>query len=107
MEFLQAYVLTIIIECIVLYFLVRKHYPSVAILKNGIIASTITLPFVWFVFPLLGLPWIYVTLISESFAFVVEGIIYLKIFNQIKAPMAFFCSFTCNVASVVIGLWFN
>lgn len=107
MEFLQAYAITLAIEGMVLYFILRKQYAVTEIVKNSVLASTITLPFVWFVFPLSGLSWFYVTAISEVFAVIVETWIYKTTFRKISWRMAFGSSFVCNVASFVIGLLLN
>lgn len=107
MEFLQAYALTLAVESIVLYGLLKGKYPIVEIVKNSILASTITLPFVWFVFPPSGFSWTYVTAVSEIFAVVIETIVYRVGFRKISWKMAFVSSFACNLTSFVIGLMLN
>ena len=107
LEFLQAYALTVGMESALLYFLVRKQYRPEVILRNGVIASTFTLPFVWFVFPSFGLPWLTTFLISESFAVVVEGVIYIALFKDMVAKQAFLISLACNFLSLSVGLMLN
>lgn len=107
MEFLQAYALTLAVESIVLYGLLKGKYPIVEIVKNSILASTITLPFVWFVFPLSRFPWFYVTAASEIFAVVIETGVYRIGFRKISWEQASVCSLICNTLSFSIGLALN
>ncbi|MFH1785469.1 MAG: hypothetical protein ABH842_03490 [Candidatus Micrarchaeota archaeon] len=104
MDFVLAYVFTIIIESITLYFLVRKQYGLGSILRNGILASSITLPFVWFVFPIIGFGWFETLVIAETFAIVIEGIFYRLVFENLSLKEAFLISFICNGITLVVGL---
>jgi uncharacterized protein (DUF2062 family) len=69
-----------------------------------LIANSITLPFVWFVFPLLGLGWALQTALAELFAFVCEAIFYKIAFAKIGWKDAFMVSLACNSFSFVTGL---
>ena len=69
------------------------------------IASMITLPFVWYVFPLVGLGDGPTTGISESFAVIVEaGFIYLMAGRQISFKHVVVLSLVMNSFSFLAGL---
>ena len=104
LDFLGAYFLTIVTETVILFLLLRKTYPAKTILVNSLIANVTTLPFVWFVFPLLPLTYPVQIAISEIFAFVVEGFVYAKLFSKLPLKRAFFVSFLCNLVSFLTGL---
>ena len=104
MDFLIAYFLTISIEAVILFFILRTRYAPLEITKNAIIASSLTLPFVWFLFPTLGLDWFAQTALAEAFAVIVETGIYAALFPCLKRMDAFFASFVCNAVSFGIGL---
>ncbi len=103
-DFWVAYILTLSIETPILYFLIRGKYTTISIIQNSIIANSITLPFVWFAFPLLGLGWTVQIAIAELFAFACEIVIYKKLFGNISWEQATFASFVCNAISFGIGL---
>jgi hypothetical protein len=103
--FIPAYLLTIAIETALALFLLRKKYDGMLIARNSVIASTLTLPFVWFVFPALGFgSWALQTAVAEIFAFLVEAAAYRVIFPKMGWMEALKTSFVCNAASFMIGL---
>lgn len=103
MDFFSAYFLTIGIELMVLFVLMHKRYDIILIIKNGIIASSLTLPFVWFVFPYLGSGyWTWLGL-AEIFAFLSESAVYYFLFPKMSPKDAIITSFLCNLASFSIG----
>jgi len=106
MNFFQAWALTVGIETIILYFLFRKRYCTDIIARNSVLASTITLPLVWFVFTQFGLNQVVRIVISELFAIGVETYIYARLFQGLKARDAFIASLICNVSSFLVGLIF-
>ena len=103
-EFLVAYAFTLAIETTVILLLLRNRYPAPLIARNSIIASSLTLPFVWFVFPLSGLAWPVQTAISEIFAFLAEAGFYRLSFKGMGWKGALAASFACNAASFLSGL---
>jgi len=103
LDFISAYALTITIETIILYLLLRDRYGTGLIVRNSLIASSLTLPFVWFVFPWLGSSWAVWTAMAELFAFGVEAGIYMMLFERMGWKQAVLASFICNSASFVIG----
>ena len=103
-DFLLAYFLTIFIEGAVLIILIRKKYEIKLIARNAIIASSLTLPFVWFFFPALGLEWTVQTALAELFAFSSEAGIYLLLFEKIGWRNAIIASLLCNSVSFLFGI---
>jgi hypothetical protein len=103
-DFIQAYFLTIIIEYAILFLLLRKKQTEKLITRNAIIASSITLPFVWFVFPILGFGWEIQTAFAELFAFSIEAVAYRFLFNGISYKDAIIASLLCNSTSFILGL---
>jgi hypothetical protein len=104
MDFLSAYALTVSIEAVALYLLLRREYGAALIARNAVLASSLTLPFVWFAFPALGLPWGLQTAAAEAFAAVSEAGFYAFAFNGMKTRDALLASVLCNWASFIIGL---
>ncbi len=104
MDFAGAYALTVSIEAAVLFLLLRKEYGAGLIARNAIIASSLTLPFVWFAFPALHLGWGAQTAAAEVFAAFAEAGVYAVAFRGIRPKDAILASVLCNWASFVIGL---
>jgi len=104
LDFLSAWALTLIIEGVALFIIFHERYAPFLIARNAFIASSLTLPFVWFVFPALGMGWGPQTALAETFAVVVEGGIYAALFSKIDKKGALLASVACNFASFIIGL---
>lgn len=104
MDFFQAYCLTLAVEGVALFILLRNRYAAPLIVKNAFVASTLTLPFVWFVFPRLGIAWGLQIAVSEIFAVAVESGVYFLLFKRLGARDAFLVSAACNLASFLAGL---
>lgn len=104
LDFASAYVVTVAVETVLLFLLLRKRYPALQIFANSLIANTLTLPFVWFAFPALGLGWFLGTSIAELFAFLAEAAVYQRLFERIGWRDAIIASLLCNAASLAIGL---
>ncbi len=92
------------IETTVLFFILRTRYGPPGIIKNAVVASSLTLPFVWFFFPALGLGWAMQTALAESFATIAEGGVYAALFPRLKLADAMLASLACNCISFGIGL---
>lgn len=103
MEFLFAYVLTLILETSLAIIILSDTYPKIRIVFNSIIANTITLPFVWFFFPFIGFSYLLGFFISELFAIILESFIYQKLFSM-RYVAAFKISLICNAVSLSVGL---
>jgi uncharacterized protein (DUF2062 family) len=104
LDFILAYFLTLVVETGALYLLLRRRYRAKTIILNSIIANSVTLPFVWYFFPALGLDWPVQTAIAELFAFISEAVFYWKAFARLGYKEAALASFTCNLLSLGIGL---
>lgn len=104
MEFIAAYALTLAVEIPVLLVLLGKQHGWKLTARNGIVASSLTLPFVWFVFPSLGLGYWPALAVSEIFAFAAEAGIYFALFKKIGARRAIVASAACNSASFILGM---
>ncbi len=104
MDFIQAYALTIAIEAVLLFLILRKEHGAWIIARNAVMASSLTLPFVWFVFGGLALPWLAKTAMAEIFAVLVEAGFYRLAFKGMTLEKALMASIACNLASFAIGL---
>jgi len=71
--FIKAYILTLIIETVILNIFSRKSFLYTTLIS--ILMNSLTLPFVWFVFPFLIHDKYVCTLLSEVFAYTVEAIL--------------------------------
>ena len=104
MDFVSAYALTVAIEAVALFLVLKKEYGVALIARNAVIASSLTLPFVWFVFGGLALPWMAAIALGEAFAVLVEAGFYKLAFRGMVLERALLTSIACNLASFIIGL---
>ncbi len=109
-QFLFSLLLTIAIETAVLFALVRhffkigrKKLPSSLLLFAGIIASSATLPYVWFVLPAFAASHSAFVFAAEFFAIAAESAAYFFIL-KIDFNKALAISFACNAASFLLGV---
>jgi len=106
--FVLAYIFTVVIETVILLAIFSdKGFPCALMIRNSLIVNTMTLPFVWFVFPiLLGTSLGYAAQFasSELFAFAGEALLYWKLFPSLKLKDAVIASFVCNLFSFLFGL---
>ena len=106
-QFLIALISTIVIETTTLFFLIifffkKFEIQNKQILFTGVIASSITLPFLWFLLPNL-LPSDYYILIGELIVVIAEAIIFKKLL-KLDIKNSVLLSIICNVLSYTIGL---
>ncbi len=104
LDFLQAYLLTVFIETIILYIILRKRYNNYIIVRNSILVNTITLPVVWFFFPSLLVGHTVQTIVAEFFAFFTEAVLYVWLFKKLRFFDAASISFICNFLSFIFGI---
>lgn len=104
MDFFLAYFLTLVIETAALWIMLRRRFGARLIARNAVVASSLTLPFVWFFFPALGLAWVPQTALAEAFAFVAEAGVYAALFPRLGLREALTASFACNCLSFCAGL---
>jgi hypothetical protein len=102
--FVIALILTIILEFIaaIIFLVITKT--SFRVLVFVPIASLISLPVVWFVFPLIRIPAILIILSAEIFAVLFEGY-FIFLFNKkiISLKKSLILSLIINLTSFIIG----
>lgn len=101
--FFVALVLTLIIEVLVaLVFLFMTKVPK-SVLTSAVKANLISLPVVWFIFPVLEV-FLLVVVLSEIFAVIFEGyFIHLMDKTVMSLKQSFILSIIMNAASFIIG----
>lgn len=100
--FLKALLLTLALEIMVAFVYLKLARKPLKILIYVILANLITLPIVWFVFPILLNAW--AILFGEIFAFVTEALFLLLTCRKwFKPSGAFLLSFMMNFMSLLIG----
>ncbi|MEW6723290.1 MAG: hypothetical protein AB1324_08555 [Candidatus Micrarchaeota archaeon] len=104
MDFIQALALTLATEGAALFFLLRSRYPVPRVAAGAIIASSLTLPFVWFLVLGSGLAWPAATALAEISAFLAEGALYWRLFAGMRLKEAMAASALCNLFSFAAGL---
>jgi len=108
MNFLLAFVLTNIIEFLVVYLLLRAREGLLRVFEVVLLCNLLTLPYVWFVFPaFLDLPYIPLLALSELFALFMEMVIYAATFKNSGALRATVAALIANIASLVLGIMIN
>jgi len=102
-SFFIALILTLILELLVALIYISSTKISKKVLFSVLIANIISLPIVWFVFPLLKITLLAI-LLGEIFAFVFEGY-FLHLLNKDILPLkkSFVLSILMNLASLIIG----
>jgi len=108
--FIKALLTTVLIECFIAAAL-RKYAGRPLslnmsyrhLLVTVALASCLTLPYVWFVFPQLFPSRVIFGMVSEMFALLVEAIWYWLAL-RISFKKAFLLSFFTNLGSFLIGL---
>jgi len=112
-EFLLALLFTIIIETIVLFITIRKFFKipnkkisNAFLIFLGIFTSGMTLPYLWFIFPIFLQNYIAYLIIGELIVFLLEAIIYFFIL-KLGIKKSLIISFFCNLFSLLFGLVLN
>jgi len=106
-RFLLALFLTLLAEVPVVFFLVKyflkyKDIKISTIVFVGVLASVLTIPYLWFVLPAFVSNRIVYLILGESLVILVEAIIYFK-FLKLKLSDAFIVSLIANGASIILG----
>lgn len=107
-SFLKSLVITIFIETLVLLVLTRtcfrgKPVPVFPVIATGFFASFATLPYLWFLLPLVLQQRIWYAIAAESLAVVFESFIFYG-FLKINFYKCFLFSLICNMSSFLTGL---
>jgi len=105
--FLISLFITLIIEVPVLLLITKFFYKDKKnslskIAVVGIIASSLTLPYLWFILS----PYVasnHFVVIGEFLVFLIEALIYNQLL-ELKFNRALFASFICNLVSFLFGL---
>jgi hypothetical protein len=110
-SFLKALFITIFIETLILWILVRtfekkKTFQVPVLLITGFFASFATLPYLWFVLPVFVTQRVLYPVLSELFAIFVESFILFG-FLKIEFHKCFLFSLACNIVSFSTGLIIN
>jgi hypothetical protein len=109
-HFIVNWAITLLIETPIFILLVRCYFKILAkdislsrLILGGIFASTITIPWVWFIFPVLFYNSIPLAVaIAEVLTFIVEAVFYWLAF-RLPWRQAIIISFFANLASFAIG----
>jgi hypothetical protein len=107
-KFLFALLLTWFIEIIAAIILIKYLFKSreikiARIVFVGLIASGLTLPYLWFILPSYISNRLLYTLVGEISIILVEAIIYYY-FLKLRLPLSFVVSFVANLASFFLGI---
>ena len=107
-KFLISLLFTVVVEIITLFviirfFLKKKKIKNSLLLFIGFLCSFATLPYLWFVIPLLVKTRIPYILIGEAFVILIESLV---IFFMLKLnyKKSIIISFICNLTSFLLGL---
>ncbi len=108
-HFLLALIITVILETITLFVIIRKLFKlKEKQIKNkelvfaGFIASFSTLPYLWFIFPIIIQSSFWYVLIGEILAIIAETIIYYFIL-KLSIKKVLVISILCNIISFILG----
>ena len=110
-QFLFNCAFTIVVETLVFIFIVRSSFKiskeklSLSrLILGGLFASSITIPWVWFVFPYFFSNTLILALAAgEFFAFAVEAVFYRSMF-EMPWRRSIIISLACNASSYFLGL---
>jgi len=101
--FIRALIITLIIELLVAFIYLSIARLPKKILLGVLIANLISLPIVWFIFPVMGIIWLVIVL-SELFAVVFEAYFVHYINKEIiTLKKSFVLSIMINITSLVVG----
>lgn len=109
-KFLISLLFTIVIEIITLFIIIKlflkkdkKEITNTLLLFTGFLCSFATLPYLWFIIPLLVKTRLPYVLIGEIFVILMESLI---IFFMLKLDYkkSIVISFICNIVSLLLGL---
>ena len=106
--FLAALLITVAVETLVLYLVLRRLFkrnklPAKLIIFAGVFCSFATLPYAWFVLPAFIRPYSLIVPAAEISVALAEALM-LWFILKISAKEALIASFLCNAASFAFGL---
>ncbi len=102
---LVAFALTLVVEVPAVAWLARRLDPRVSRRAAlALLGNAVTHPAVWFVFPALRLGWLETTLLSETWAWLGEGVLYRAGLARARWRPALAVSLAANLLSFGLGL---
>lgn len=109
--FLKSLLVSIVIETTVLWLLCKfllksKNINLSTIIITGVLATMLTLPYLWFIFPKFIETKIYYHIVSELSAVFVESFVFLVVLKT-NYKQSLGLSFACNAVSYISGLIFT
>lgn len=108
-QFIKDWIRTVLVETLLL-FLIAKFWRKSWSIKNRkliltwILASTVTLPLLWFVLPMFFSDYWFYAIFGEILVTVIEVFI-IKYSLKIERKMAIFASIICNLSSFLVWLF--
>jgi hypothetical protein len=107
-KFLFSLLLTLIIEIPIVFFLIKflykyKEIRTLKLVFTGLVTSTLTLPYFWFVLPFYISNRNLYIFFGEGLIILIEAIIYNQ-FLQLKFSRSFIISLFTNLSSIFLGL---
>ncbi|HBR80095.1 TPA: hypothetical protein DEA21_00365 [Candidatus Uhrbacteria bacterium] len=114
-SFLLYWFLTLSVEAGVIFLFLKKFWPECRLSNKEIFlavvfASSLTLPYVWFVFPYLISGFVWAMIVAEIFVVAVEMIFY-RVYLRFGLVKALVISLTANLISWGVGemlhVWFG
>ena len=102
--FLISLIITLVIESITVFFLAKYFYKNLHkdTIFVSLLASTLTLPYLWFIMPFYLTDYNTYIILGESVVILVEAVIYFKLL-KVKMGQALVLSILANILSVIIG----
>jgi len=102
--FLAAWGITVAVETAVLLLLNwwQKKDEISDVLFAGIISSSLTIPYLWFVMPIFFDSRMVYLFVSEALIVIVEALVLYKLLS-LSLRLAVIASFLANIASIAVG----
>lgn len=111
-QFLLALLVTVIIETLLLFTMVRYYFKidrstlsDNLILFAGAFSSSLTLPILWYLLPVFIVNYSHLALVGEAFVILAETVIYCSVL-KLYLKRSFFISIICNLTSFSAGMIF-
>ncbi len=97
--FSKALIITWVIESLIYIILLKRL--NINILFRSLIINVITLPMVWFLFPVIIKNNLFCFIVSELSVFLLESLLLYLFFKNVK--LAIKLSFLANISSLLLG----
>ncbi|CAM3787777.1 hypothetical protein [Parendozoicomonas haliclonae] len=103
MLFLEAWIITVSLECPLLLAMLHRQGPWQRIVFAGIAATSLTIPWLWFILP----AWLsghWFLIIGESLVVIIEALV-LSSWLRISKLRGFIAALLANLFSYWAGVW--